>query len=260
MPAAASSESSAPLPPEEFICPLTKELMQDPVVSRYGYHFERKAIVQWLSVDGGGNSYCPLTGNPLRISNLVSDKTLQWKIQYWAKKNGHQVVIIPDDHDDPGEQLFFEGGGGLCAAIPDAKFLCPLTKEIMKDPVMSKSGYNFERTAILNYLQDMGQMCPVSKQPLYPSDLVSNGKLQWDIKQWQLQYGDGGAQEMTKLELDTKISKAVMVSKDYHIGDILRALTELEFHHGDGDGKPAAVKEEANVLDLLDEVCDTLDA
>jgi hypothetical protein len=254
MPAANSnteSSSSDPLPPEEFLCSLTKELMQDPLVSRYGYHFERKAIVQWLS---DGNPYCPMTGNPLRISNLVSDKTLQWKIQYWAKKHGQQIEI-PDDHNDPGEQLFHEGGGGLCATIPDAKFLCPLTKEIMKDPVMSKTGYNFEREAILKYLEDMGQVCPITKQPLFPSDFVSNGKLKWDIGQWQLKYGDG-AQQMTKLELETKISKAVMVSKDYHIGDILRALTEIEVEE---DDKPAA-KEEANVLDVLDEVCDTLDA
>ena len=70
---------NSPVPPDEFICPLTKQLMSVPVVSRYGIHFEKKAILEWLAE---GNNFCPVTGNPLRPSNLISDPTLQWKIQY----------------------------------------------------------------------------------------------------------------------------------------------------------------------------------
>ena len=74
---------NAPVPPDEFICPLTKQLMAVPVVSRYGIHFEKKAILEWLNE---GNNFCPVTGNPLRPSNLISDPTLQWKIQYVSLK------------------------------------------------------------------------------------------------------------------------------------------------------------------------------
>ena len=74
---------NSPVPPDEFICPLTKHLMSVPVVSRYGIHFEKKAILEWLNE---GNNFCPVTGNPLRPSNLISDPTLQWKIQYVSLK------------------------------------------------------------------------------------------------------------------------------------------------------------------------------
>ena len=55
-----------------------------------------------------------------------------------------------------------------------------------------------------------------------------------------------------------------MVSKDYHIGDILRALTELDVNDDDDDDAKAPVvpskEQQASVLDVLDEVVDTLDA
>jgi hypothetical protein len=86
------------IPPTEFICPLTKDIMSDPLVSRYGTHFERKAIIDWLEK---GNNFCPQTGNPLRPSYLISDKNLQWKIRYWAKKNccAEKVALILSDND-----------------------------------------------------------------------------------------------------------------------------------------------------------------
>ena len=34
--------------PDRFFCPLTLEVMQDPVVTRFGNNFERKAIVEWI--------------------------------------------------------------------------------------------------------------------------------------------------------------------------------------------------------------------
>ena len=46
-----------------------------------------------------------------------------------------------------------------------------------------------------------------------------------EIAHWQLHYGDA-AQEMTRLELETKLSKVEMVSRDYQLADILLALTE----------------------------------
>jgi hypothetical protein len=71
--------------PSEFICPITKKVMRDPMMSKTGQNFERAAIVQWLNL---GMGTCPVTGQALTISNLVSNKTLQWKIQLWKKSNG----------------------------------------------------------------------------------------------------------------------------------------------------------------------------
>jgi hypothetical protein len=197
-------------PPAEFICPLSKTLMKEPLMSRYGTHFERKAILEWINQ---GHNYCPVTGNPLRPSNLVSNKTLQWKIKYWAQKNG----VKGFETEEKNEEVI------ATAAVPPKHMICPLTRKVMKYPVVTHEGQNFEGKAIMSKLDKNGFICPVTKKPLRPSGLVPNGKLQWEIRKWQRKFGDA-TKEMTRLELENKLSKAEMVSGDFQLSGILRAL------------------------------------
>jgi hypothetical protein len=239
----------APNPPAEFLCPITKKLMREPMVNRYGIHYEKKAILDWLQE---GNNYCPVTTNPLRPSGLIHDKTLQWKIQYWASKNGCADEAKASDEEEPIILGF--------AVVPE-KFKCPLTNEIMEDPVVSKFGDSFERKAIKKWMDEMGNVCPVTKQKLEPGDLVTDAKLQADIRQWQLSSGSQ-YEEMDRLELEGKLSKAIMISQDFHMVDILKALTEAEAAERGADGKPAAEEKEnddEDVLGMLDDVIDTVD-
>jgi hypothetical protein len=206
------SNQTTMTPPAEFICPLSNTLMKEPMMSRYGTHFERKAILEWINK---GHNYCPVTGNPLRPSNLVSNKTLQWKITYWAQKNGVKGFETEEQNEEP--QLI------ATAAVPPKHMICPLTRKVMKYPVVTREGQNFERKAIMSKLDKNGDICPVTKKPLRPSGLVPNGKLQWEIRKWQLNFGDA-TKEMTRLELENKLSKAEMVSGDFQLSDMLRAL------------------------------------
>ena len=226
------------------------------MVSRYGTHFERSAILGWL---GEGNNYCPVTGNPLRPSGLISDKTLQWKISYWAKKHGFDDDFEPQE-DEAETSIGF-------VAVPQEKFLCSLTREMMDDPVMTRDGLNFERRAILEWLDKNGEICPVTKKPLRRSGLVTNSKLEWEIRQWKLSYGDA-SEEMSRLELESKLSKAEMVSRDFGIADILRALhddsnenayvEEEEAKQGAEDGADVSTTRAHDILSVLDDVMDTL--
>ena len=77
----------------------------------------------------------------------------------------------------------------LCCS-PHERFRCKLTKRIMKDPVTTPFGYNFERNSILNWLKMNGNICPVSSKPLKPSQLSPNTALQWEILYWQRSNGD----------------------------------------------------------------------
>lgn len=219
------------------------------MVSRYGDHFERKAILKWLAE---GNNYCPVTNNPLRPQNLISDKNLQWKIQYWAKKNGcAEKVAIDEEEDD-----FM-----IMGVIPHDHLICPLTKEVMKDPVMTKHNINFERAAILRHLDVKGTKCPVTGKNLLPSDLVSNHKLKWEIDQWQLHHGEA-YDELAKLELESKLTKATMISQGYGTSDILRALAMEESKRAGitpgtkTEKKPTTTED---ILDCLDDVVDTVE-
>ena len=215
--------------------------------------------MKWMN---DGNNYCPVTGNPLRPSNLISDPTLQWKIQYWAKKTLGRDLAEESKNAVERQMDYDENVLDLTGfiSLPEKKFICPLTKDVMVDPVMTKTGFNFERKALEDWLDKNGSVCPISSEPLYPSGIVGNKKLQWDIRQWQLNHGDA-SQEMTRLELETKLSKAEMISKDYQIADILRALTEgvdMDDYADEQKKKPAA-SDRANVLEVLDEVVGALD-
>ncbi|GER48691.1 U-box domain-containing protein [Striga asiatica] len=75
-----------PLEPlTSFYCPITKEVMKDPVESPSGQTFERAAIERWLRE--GNGSFCPLTGTPLDVTKLRPNKTLRQSIEEWRERN-----------------------------------------------------------------------------------------------------------------------------------------------------------------------------
>ena len=52
-------------------------------------------------------------------------------------------------------------------------YLCPITGEIMRDPVMDRDGHTFERGAIEQWVRDHHN-CPISRAPLELADLAPN--------------------------------------------------------------------------------------
>lgn len=66
-------------PPNHFICPILKEVMEDPCVAADGYTYDRKAIVIWLEE----KDTSPLTNLPLPNKSLIPDYTLFSAIMEW---------------------------------------------------------------------------------------------------------------------------------------------------------------------------------
>jgi hypothetical protein len=69
---------------------------------------------------------------------------------------------------------------------PD-EFICPISLQPMVHPLTTRSGLSFERSAILNWLQQGSGVCPLTRQPLRPSDLIPNRQLETRIRFWRLQ-------------------------------------------------------------------------
>lgn len=70
--APSASSSSEELSPS-FYCPITMELMTDPVIDRDGISYERVAITEWLEK----SAESPVTRKPLSISDLVPNRSLK---------------------------------------------------------------------------------------------------------------------------------------------------------------------------------------
>lgn len=69
--------------PDEFICPITYELMRDPVVLSDGHTYEKSAIEEWLKKHGKS----PLTGGTLITKTLTPNYCLRKLIGDFVSKH-----------------------------------------------------------------------------------------------------------------------------------------------------------------------------
>lgn len=70
--------AAAPTGPASFYCPVSMELMSDPVMVATGHTYDRSCIAKWLAQ---GNRTCPVTGMRLRHLELVPNHALRSAIQ-----------------------------------------------------------------------------------------------------------------------------------------------------------------------------------
>ncbi|CAB9518268.1 Putative E3 ubiquitin-protein ligase LIN [Seminavis robusta] len=78
------SQHGSPDAPCRFVCPLTLDVMENPVTHKEtGKTFEKEAILEW--VYRHGNATCPLTRKPLHPADLQDDDMLQFEISQWKE-------------------------------------------------------------------------------------------------------------------------------------------------------------------------------
>jgi hypothetical protein len=65
-------------------------------------------------------------------------------------------------------------------------YICPITLQVMVHPLMTISGHNYERDAILEWLEKGSGKCPLTRQPLSALDLVPNRSLESKIEAWRV--------------------------------------------------------------------------
>ncbi|KAK6802365.1 hypothetical protein RDI58_000145 [Solanum bulbocastanum] len=74
--------------PQEFICPLTGLIFEDPVTLETGQTFERASIKSWISK---GNRTCPVTRRSLECQNVPRTNFIlkrvitNWKSEHWRQ-------------------------------------------------------------------------------------------------------------------------------------------------------------------------------
>ncbi|GAB4839816.1 hypothetical protein Ancab_020526 [Ancistrocladus abbreviatus] len=74
---------------EDFRCPISLEIMAEPVTISSGHTYDRASIQKWFKE---GNPICPKTGERLRSSELVPNFALQSLIRAYCAENG---IAIP---------------------------------------------------------------------------------------------------------------------------------------------------------------------
>lgn len=74
---------------DAFFCPLTKQVMRDPVTLENGQTFEREAIEKWFREckESGRKLVCPLTLKELKTADLKPSIALRNTIEEWNARN-----------------------------------------------------------------------------------------------------------------------------------------------------------------------------
>lgn len=98
--------------PEDYICPLTGHIFEDPVTLETGQTYERVAIVEWFNK---GNKTCPVTGKPLESHTVpFTNSILKRLIDSWKSKHSREMLSSaslpmgsPREHEYKAEAAVF---------------------------------------------------------------------------------------------------------------------------------------------------------
>ncbi|KAI4973111.1 hypothetical protein ZWY2020_028819 [Hordeum vulgare] len=85
--------------PDDFLCPITLEIMTDPVIVASGQTYERRSIQKWLD---SGERTCPKTRQPLVHLSLAPNYALKNLILQWCDK--HKVELQRREPEPVAEQ------------------------------------------------------------------------------------------------------------------------------------------------------------
>jgi Ran GTPase-activating protein (RanGAP) involved in mRNA processing and transport len=75
--------------PEVYCCPITGEIMTDPVVAADGHTYERHAIENWVIKMNKNTS--PMTNEELKSKELTSSHTVKSMIREWIENNQQAI-------------------------------------------------------------------------------------------------------------------------------------------------------------------------
>lgn len=84
----------SPVIPDDFRCPISLELMRDPVIVSTGQTYERSCIQKWLDA---GHKTCPKTQQTLLHTALTPNYVLKSLIALWCESNG---IELPKNQDN----------------------------------------------------------------------------------------------------------------------------------------------------------------
>ncbi|KAL4650391.1 hypothetical protein ACB092_01G084500 [Castanea dentata] len=79
--------------PHEFLCPITLEIMTDPVIVASGQTYERESILKWFD---SNHRTCPKTRQTLAHLSIAPNFALKNIILQWCEKNNFQLPKKPD--------------------------------------------------------------------------------------------------------------------------------------------------------------------
>ncbi|GMI64474.1 hypothetical protein like AT5G01830 [Hibiscus trionum] len=126
--------------PADFRCPISLELMRDPVIVATGQTYDRESINHWIE---SGHSTCPKTGQTLTHNNLIPNRALRNLIALWCREQGIPFETV-------GSNVKFNGVKATKAAFEATKMTVSfLVNKLSGSPSMeATTGVVYELRAL----------------------------------------------------------------------------------------------------------------
>ncbi|KDP38040.1 hypothetical protein JCGZ_04683 [Jatropha curcas] len=103
----------APIIPDDFLCPISLELMRDPVIVATGQTYERSYIQRWIDT---GNVTCPKTQQKLEHLTLTPNYVLRSLITQWCvNHNIEQPTGLANGRIKKSDGSFRDVSGDIAA-------------------------------------------------------------------------------------------------------------------------------------------------
>ncbi|KAJ4977793.1 hypothetical protein NE237_008573 [Protea cynaroides] len=77
--------------PSYFLCPISLQIMKDPVTVSSGITYDREPIEKWI-FSSKNHTSCPVTKQPLSDADLIPNHTLRRLIQAWCALNSSKGI------------------------------------------------------------------------------------------------------------------------------------------------------------------------
>ncbi|KAK4764472.1 hypothetical protein SAY87_013910 [Trapa incisa] len=104
----------APVIPEDFRCPISLELMRDPVIVSTGQTYDRSSIEKWLEA---GHRTCPKTQQTLNNTVLTPNFVLRSLIDQWCEANRIELPKDASTSQSRPNRSTYAASSAECAKI-----------------------------------------------------------------------------------------------------------------------------------------------
>uniref|UniRef100_A0A0R0F179 RING-type E3 ubiquitin transferase n=2 Tax=Glycine max TaxID=3847 RepID=A0A0R0F179_SOYBN len=135
---------------------------------------QESLALQKMVVDKGGYSQKNIHDMSLVVLKKIQD--------FLVMESGNNIVSPSEDFSHHTDEPYLK----LCPqslVIPD-EFRCPISLELMKDPVIICTGQTYDRSCIKKWLEAGHRTCPMTQQILSTSILIPNHALYGLISSW----------------------------------------------------------------------------
>ena len=157
--------------PDALYCPLTKQIMKDPVVDPDGDSFERSAVTARDQRD----KITGLAYYPNRALKAIIDEEVRRREEEGSIRGGLRRFekSLRSGFEKLKERSAIPSGE--YRPLPDS-FYCPITLDLIHKPVIDPDGNTFERGAITNWIR-VNSKSPITRNTLSVDQLRNNEAL-----------------------------------------------------------------------------------